>query len=1016
MAASANGGIPLVDTKKVNHGKEHFVEGKGDGGFKVQGQWPIKSTESNQGLMKKTQGNASCLTVQVEETNVSQRGDLSPELETSSPNSAHSGPLSAQPKKVFPASDATGLSTLPNPSLLGNPTPPKKIVLPIPADLGPLAAQPSAPPPAVVSQDLPQLNPCPGLHRVLLPVAPLVSPSHFALRLLEREEELCRLVESMTANPPVLVPGWTIGKNQTLALLHKNQWFRGVAVRKTGDQFSVYRVDIGDIVTVPKNSLRPLPAPLCKQPPGCLQCCLAGADPKEGDVWSLDSVQVFSELVNGEGHLCYPIVVEVLGKVKGGRLAVRLQGQEDGVDVSELMIETGFAKKQTQNCMFGLEAEVEPGLLGGVKMVKLDAKPTEGMCEVAESGNKGKLGDQDVNANVKSSVEEVAITKEVVVKKTGEESMGPVDQKKLVMVKPNVEAEKTKEKRFPEEKKPDSAQKSSVSADKSKHCGVKNCDSKDPVASKGHVGNQAEKKNLEEGGRLGSPMPAKPQVENRLAGEKAEKSLRTAEGCKKYEIKENKVDPKSSPGDQKPHEEGKCVEDTGHISKQKAVKEERTVVDKGAGQAGHCKENKKSEVKKLCRGEFKSDCKQFGAEVCHFDSLESFFLCSKEQQDKFLTLMLKIQEPQESLEAIDVLREVGTACRAFYDGMFYRAEITAVDSEKDMVTVFLVDHGAKIIQEGSKLRHLDPSHLEEPGCVVDAALAGVQPIGETWSKEENEMAGLVLSPEVPLEVNIVGEKDGKVLVNLTDMEGNNLADLLVEAGVVAPKDIVKKDPATESAEAGADSTSLAPPALTYGKLESGSMMVFAAASPLDLHLSTGALFEQYSDIVYPAVEDAGVKGTVQKEVTVGSRVLAHDEDCWYRALVSTIMPDGQKAEVFLLDLAASLTVDINSLKVASPDLFEFPIMAVPVCLSGWEGEDKEKAAEEWGEKMKVLVPELFAEVEVEVVEQDSNGRWKVKVPAWEKTLIRKPIGNAAENPKGKAASLLMKMKSSSIAQ
>ena len=29
-----------------------------------------------------------------------------------------------------------------------------------------------------------------------------------------------------------------------------------------------------------------------RQPPGCLQCCLVGADPKEGDVWSLDSVQV----------------------------------------------------------------------------------------------------------------------------------------------------------------------------------------------------------------------------------------------------------------------------------------------------------------------------------------------------------------------------------------------------------------------------------------------------------------------------------------------------------------------------------------------------------------------------------------------------------------------------------------------------------------------------------------------------------------------------------------------------
>ena len=88
-------------------------------------------------------------------------------------------------------------------------------------------------------------------------------------------------------------------------------------------------------------------------------------------------------------------------------------------------------------------------------------------------------------------------------------------------------------------------------------------------------------------------------------------------------------------------------------------------------------------------------------------------------------------------------------------------------------------------------------------------------------------------------------------------------------------------------------------------------------------------------------------------------------------------------------------------------------MAVPVCLSGWEGEDQEKMADEWGEKMKELVPELFAEVEAELVEQDSNGRWKVKVPAWEKILVRKSASNSAGNPKGKAASLMMKMRSTS---
>ena len=60
--------------------------------------------------------------------------------------------------------------------------------------------------------------------------------------------------------------------------------------------------------------------------------------------------------------------------------------------------------------------------------------------------------------------------------------------------------------------------------------------------------------------------------------------------------------------------------------------------------------------------------------------------------------------------------------------------------------------------------------------------------------------------------------------------------------------------------------------------------------------------------------------------------------------MSSVLPDDQKAEVFLLDLATPHKVDIDSLKVASPELFDLPIMAVPVCLSGWEDEDEEKTA------------------------------------------------------------------------
>jgi len=220
------------------------------------------------------------------------------------------------------------------------------------------------------------------------------------------------------------------------------------------------------------------------------------------------------------------------------------------------------------------------------------------------------------------------------------------------------------------------------------------------------------------------------------------------------------------------------------------------------------------------------------------------------------------------------------------------------------------------------------------------------------------MARIVLSDELPVQVEVVGKKDGKVLVNLKDLEKNDLAHLLMEAGVAAPRTeavelaasaassplAAAQAPAVSSTQAPAAPISpaaptiappvplVAAPPLSYGKLESGPMMVFAAASPVDLYLSTGALFSQYSDIVHGVVEKAGEDGAVENEVIIGSRVLAHDGDAWYRSLVRNI--DGDNVEVFILDLAALISVDASTLKVASPQLFELPIMAVPACLSG----------------------------------------------------------------------------------
>ena len=56
--------------------------------------------------------------------------------------------------------------------------------------------------------------------------------------------------------------------------------------------------------------------------------------------------QLFSELLNTD--LSYPLGCEVLGRVTGGRLAVRLLGLEDGHDVADLMVESGLGLRRDE--------------------------------------------------------------------------------------------------------------------------------------------------------------------------------------------------------------------------------------------------------------------------------------------------------------------------------------------------------------------------------------------------------------------------------------------------------------------------------------------------------------------------------------------------------------------------------------------------------------------------------------------------------------------------------------------
>ena len=137
---------------------------------------------------------------------------------------------------------------------------------------------------------------------------------------------------------------------------------------------------------------------------------------------------------------------------------------------------------------------------------------------------------------------------------------------------------------------------------------------------------------------------------------------------------------------------------------------------------------------------------------------------------------------------------------------------------------------------------------------------------------------------------VVGEREGVVQVKLIDSEGNDLAELMIEAGLGRSVAVEEQ------------------PSLTYSELTSGTLMVFEATSPADLYFTSDTIFTVFLDTVHPAVQAASQTATVASHVVEGSLVLAHDDEAWYRAQVRRLLP-GAKAELFLLDNPSLITLE-----------------------------------------------------------------------------------------------------------
>ena len=360
------------------------------------------------------------------------------------------------------------------------------------------------------------------------------------------------------------------------------------------------------------------------------------------------------------------------------------------------------------------------------------------------------------------------------------------------------------------------------------------------------------------------------------------------------------------------------------------------------------------------------------ARVCFLESPDTFYVCSSLSLEMFMPILTACQSDIPG----KVSPMVGSSCLAMDDDCWYRAEIVNLSCDKISATLFLLDYGKTMACPVSSLRPMSSDLASTPGLVCKVTLRGVRPRDSKWMEE---IAGALLVLEVGGETqlkikNVEVDEKLKTVVSIEDMEGNDIAALMVETG------IAEEDDNSE--------ISLVPGTLALGEQ---TLLVLAAVSPMELYLCSQDKFFSFSSIIVPILEEAASHAALVLSPKEGDIVLACEDNVWYRACVLELF-DANTIKVKLLDLASIITLPRDKLRTGSPAHMKHPVLAVPCCLASWRNEDTKVAIDLWGGKMDEVV-EQFGEMEVDVVEV-LEGKVIVKIHKLEQKFGKKQLSRA----------------------
>ncbi|MEQ2266860.1 hypothetical protein XENORESO_020116, partial [Xenotaenia resolanae] len=181
---------------------------------------------------------------------------------------------------------------------------------------------------------------------------------------------------------------------------------------------------------------------------------------------------------------------------------------------------------------------------------------------------------------------------------------------------------------------------------------------------------------------------------------------------------------------------------------------------------------------------------KFSVVVTHFLSPSDLVVQKVENAGRIQDLQLTLRNHCSQVSTPQNFRPApGTVCCAQFseDKQWYRAKVLAYPSEERVCVGYLDFGNAEEVDLG-QLLPISASLLALPMQAIPCALAGVQPVGESWSKDCILALQRQLSNRV-LQLEIQGAQAGKTLVSIIDEASDpqtDFAELLISAGYAAP--------------------------------------------------------------------------------------------------------------------------------------------------------------------------------------------------------------------------------------